>query len=156
VVSLCARHGVPIRHATRDLVEANVRSLRSRGGGYGSPEPDLLGTAYAVATLRILGLPTDGDASRQFLRRCEDPEQGFRLVPDSSAGSLEVTLAGLRCSARLGVAPSRSLVAARRFALACRTANGGFGRVPGAIATLDDTRFALEILLDGSPGIGLP
>lgn len=152
LVELCARHGAPLRPAERDVVEANVRSLRSGDGGYGTPHSNLVDTECAVAVLRLLGLPTGDTALRDFLRHCEDAQQGFRLVPGSSASSLAVTHAGLRLCVRLDAALATA-AAASRFALSCQASNGGFGRTTGAIPTLDDTRLALEILID--PGIGV-
>jgi len=153
-VELCVRHGVLLRSTERDVVEANVRSRHAADGGYGtSKSSNLIDTDGAVAALRLLRLPTADIALRRFLRRCEDPELGFRLVPGSSAGSLAVTRSGLRLCARLGACLSPEIAAAaRRFALACQASNGGFGRTTGAIPTLDDTELALEILLDPKLG----
>jgi len=149
LVESCLGEGVALASAARDIAASNVRSLRSGNGGYGRPQPNLIDTDCAVAVLFMLDLPAADGPLREFLSRCEDPEQGFRLVPDGSGGSLASTRAGLRLCTHLGAqVPARAAAGSRRFALACRTSNGGFGRSPGAIPTLDDTRFALEILLD--------
>ncbi len=130
----------------RDVILANLRSLRAPTGGYGKPAANLIDTRLAVTIFRIFGAHVETAELRAFLRECAHPEIGFTLVPGSTAASLESQWSGVLLSALLREPISHPVsTAIRRFVLSTQNAKGGFARAPDAIATLDDTRLALEL-----------
>ena len=102
-------------------------------------------TTAAMELCQVMGLPLDPDAL-DFVRRCERPPFGIDINPTSVSSSLECLCAGLHLLCHFGVhrcIPRKSAT----ICVAVRPTPGGFGRAPGAIARLDDTLQALEILL---------
>jgi hypothetical protein len=83
-------------------------------------------------------------ATLDYARRCEGPPTAFTLTPESGNSSLGVLLAGVRVLRHFGAAP-RYPESIRSFVQGCQTSLGGFGRTPGAIAGLAETRDALQV-----------
>jgi prenyltransferase beta subunit len=102
-------------------------------------------TTVAMELCQVMGLPLDPDAL-DFVRRCERPPFGIDINPTSVSSSLECLRAGLHLLCLFGVTPMYP-EEIRNYTRSCQTDTGGFGRVPGAIARLDDTLQTLEILL---------
>jgi hypothetical protein len=94
---------------------------------------------------QVVGPPLDPDGL-DFVQQCEIPPFGIEISPTSDSSSLECLVQAWRLLCLLfGLAPrypEEPLLYARPVRL-----TGGFGGAPGAIARLDDTLQALEILL---------
>ena len=83
----------------------------------------------------------------EFAKMCGDVVFGFRLVPVGSANSLAVVRVGIGLFNLCGVdIPQEMIATIRNYITSCQTINGGFGRAPSAIATLEDTWLALDAL----------
>jgi hypothetical protein len=146
---------VPDAPLHRALADA-LAMLRGEEGGYGAPGANLPETSMAVALAAAAHLPDDRSAA-EYARRCERPPYGFNITPQAVSSSLECQLAGLRVLRAYGSAPAGSNLI-RDYVRACQTDTGGFGRVPRAIPSLQDSHRALECLalLTGSGGATRP
>lgn len=146
-LSMLAREwGIAAPPPFRDEIEALLDSLQGPQGGCGSPAENLVDTYRALIIMDLLEVEHP-PRMMAFAEICRDPECGFRLVPNGSAGSLETVHAGIGVFNHYGAdLPWETVSTVRRYIAACQTGDGGFGRVPGAIPTLADTWLALESL----------
>lgn len=128
----------------RARLAAALDHLQGDDGGYGMPGASLPETARAVALCTALVLPV-GQSVLDYVQRCEGPPYGFHITPTSISSSLESHHGGMRVLHHFGVSP-RQPELVRGYVASCQTSVGGFGRASGAIARLDDTLRALEIL----------
>ena len=86
------------------------------------------------------------DSILAYARRCEAPPFGFNITPAGAGSNLATSLAGMRILRHYGVRPAYP-DQVRFFVASCQTATGGFGRAPRAIAQLNETLRALEVLM---------
>ncbi len=151
-IALWRQYGMRLSGGTRQAITATLTGLRHKDGGYGSSGSNLIETAAALAVGGALRLKAD-PGQLAYTRACEGAPYGFNLTPAAVTTSLEALNAGLKVLAAFGAMP-RYPDLVRNYVAGCQTAQGGFGRALGAIARLDDTRRALEILaaLRGAPG----
>ncbi len=133
----------PTEHDRRAVV-ALLDRLAAPGGGWTTPLADLESTADAVAIGLEVGVPVL-EAARSLLEACEHPRLGFRATPSSSSAPVHTLRGGAWLAAQLGVAP-RFLEALIDNVVALQRPSGGFGRNHGALATLQDTSCALEVV----------
>jgi hypothetical protein len=143
-VELCSVHGIVITDRMRDAIGAALERLRQPDGGYGLPGANLPETATALALATAAGLPAPRDVLA-YAQRCEGAPYGFNITPFAVSSGLESHQAGLRVFRHFGVHPRDSALI-RRYVATCQTSRGGFGRVPGAIARLEDSLRALQVL----------
>lgn len=136
--------GMAFAAGVTGAVRDAVAHLRGQHGGYGATGTSVVETAAAMELCQVVGLPLDPD-TQGYVRRCERRPFGIDINPSSITSSLECLNAGLRLLRSFGVSPSYP-EEIRHFVLSGQTDTGGFGRAPGAIARLDDTLRALEIL----------
>lgn len=130
----------------RTEVSILLDSLRGRHGGYGHPAENLLDTYRVAIIIDRLNLKQPAGIL-EFAERCGDGVFGFRQVPSGSANSLAAVHAGIGLYNLCGAAMSQDRIASiRSYISSCQTGIGGFGRTPGAIATLEDTWLALDCL----------
>jgi prenyltransferase beta subunit len=123
----------------RYKVSALLESLRGHHGGYGKPVENLLDTYSAAIIIDCLTLDQTAGIL-EFTKLCSDAVFGFRLTPPGSANSLATTHAGIELFQLYGaVMPEEKTEVIRHYIASCQTGSGGFGRTPGAIATLEDT-----------------
>lgn len=124
---------------------AQLESLIRHGGP--GHRPNLTDTTRAVQILDTLGALSReaAAAARDRLARFQAAAVGFTLTADSTASSLEVIRLGSRCCRLIGL-PVRFQPDIERFVLACQNADGGFGRVPGALPEIESTHHAIAIL----------
>lgn len=143
---LMKRLGLIASASFRTKVSALLDSLRGNQGGYGIPAENLLDTHRVVLICEHLGLERTAGILA-FAKRCVDDAFGFRLVPAGSTNSLAVIHAGVGLFDLYGATLPREIIASiLRYVSSCQTSIGGFGRAPGAIATLEDTWLALACL----------
>jgi len=118
-------------------------------GGFGS-KPNLGDTFLCLSILSLLGPLRDVHRARAFVDDLQIPSFGFTLTRDSLVANLEVIHAGLECCAllRLATRYPRDIVA---FTLASQTSNGGFGRAPSTLPSIELTHSAIEILARVDP-----
>jgi hypothetical protein len=148
LTTLMEHEAMFVSDSFRTEVSALLNSLRGRHGGYGSPAENLLDT-YRVAIIAdcLTFEPPAGILA--FAELCGDNTFGFRQVPVGSANSLAAVHAGIRLFNLCGaVMPQERIASIRSYIASCQTGTGGFGRAPGAIATLADTWLALDALLN--------
>ena len=141
---LFSAHGIVITDRMRDAIGAALERLRQPDGGYGVPGADLPETATALALATAAGLRVPRDILA-YARRCEGTPYGFNITPFALSSGLESHQAGLWVFRHFGIRP-RDPALIRRYVAACQTSRGGFGRVPGAIARLEDSLRALQVL----------
>jgi hypothetical protein len=143
-IELWQAHGIIMAAPLREGIGAALDSLRGVDGGYGAPGSNLSETAAALTLATAADLPVGQDILA-YARRCEGTPYGFNITPFSVSSSLESHYAGLEILRYFGM-PVRNPMLSRRYVASCQSSRGGFGRVPGAIARLDDSLRALEIL----------
>ncbi|WP_031436711.1 prenyltransferase/squalene oxidase repeat-containing protein [Methylobacter tundripaludum] len=120
--------------------------LQGNHGGYGNPVENLLDTYRAAIIVDCLTLEQPA-GMLEFMELCSDEVFGFRLVPAGSANSLAAVHAGIGLFHLCGaVMPRERIATIWNYIASCQTMTGGFGRTPGAIATLADTWLALDCL----------
>ena len=127
------------RHAILRLLHAN----HHRDGGYGVETSNLLETFQAVAVSRRIGHPLASTDVAPFLRACEHPVFGFTGKPGTSLFFLEYLHAGLALCDEMALQPTYGAACAS-FLSQCQTNTGGFARTNLAIATLENTCFAIH------------
>lgn len=120
----------------REYIQAHCNS----DGGYGAGgRSTVSSTYYALATLAALGAPAGAPNTVAWLHQ--------RERYDLSAGRLHTeVIYWLAGSAWILGEPLSSHDYLRTFLIACQRPSGGFARSPGAIATLEDTHYALQSL----------
>ncbi|MDA8108060.1 MAG: hypothetical protein M0015_05455 [Betaproteobacteria bacterium] len=144
-VELWREHGLEPTDTVRARTAALLERQRAPDGGYGASGASLPETAAAVALASELDIDLDEGAVLAYVRRCEGPPYGFNVAPTAVSSDLDSQRAALWVLRRYRARP-RHAALARRFVALCQTAVGGFGRTQGAIARLDDSLRALEIL----------
>lgn len=130
---------------TRTRIAALLERRRAPNGAYGAENPTLSETASAVALAGAFEIEVDAGAIVRHLRQCEGPPFGINVAPLAGAADLQSQRAALWLLRRFAARP-RYPELVRRHVAQCQDDRGGFGRSPGAIARLSDTRRALEIL----------
>lgn len=140
----CLAEGVELAPAARAGIRALLQRTRHEAGGHGLPGPNLPDTARASMLSRAAGLAPDEQALG-FARRCEHGAFGFNVTPWAGSSSLETQLAGLTVLQAGGERPVDA-APIQAYVATCQTSRGGFARAPGAIARLDDSLRALQIL----------
>jgi len=143
-IELWQSYAIAISERERVGIGAALARLRHADGGFGAPASNLPETAAAVTLTAAAGLPVDPKALA-YVRRCEGGPYGFNTTPSAVSSGLAVHLAGLEVLRHFGEHP-REPTLSRRYVARCQTLLGGFGRVPGAIARLDDSLRALQVL----------
>lgn len=141
ILSACALS--PTERDRRAIV-ALLDRLAAPGGGWTAPLADLESTADAVAIGLEVGVPVL-EAARSLLEACEHPRLGFRATPSSSSAPVHTLRGGAWLAAQLGVTP-RYVEALIDNVVALQRPSGGFARNHGALATLQDTSCALEVI----------
>ena len=126
-----------------EALPAFLDQLRN-GAGYGDG-PNLIDTCLCLAIGAGLGIAPRDRAARDFVDSLQMPGCGFALTLDSRVANLEVLYAGTLCCGMLGL-PLRHRADALRFVAACQTARGGFARAPGALADIEMTHRALQVM----------
>lgn len=144
-IELCEDFAVIPSHQMRDRSRAALAPLRDEGGGYGSPGANLPDTAAMLEISARFSLDAP-DSILAYARRCEAPPFGFNITPAGAGSNLATSLAGMRILRHYGVRPAYP-DQVRFFVASCQTATGGFGRAPRAIAQLNETLRALEVLM---------
>ncbi len=145
LTELCLETGVEISPAQRREITAFIHGFSGENGGFGSPVPTLLVTAYAVKILSRLGLSLPSLKIERYLAACEHPLHGFLNVPDMAPSFLEHIHAGLSVS-RFLKHPPRYPDACQRFIERCQAPNGGFARTSCGLPGLADTYLAIHAL----------
>ena len=128
----------------RDGIAAVLLGLQDVDGGYGAPGSNLPETASALTLATAAGLRM-GCEVLSYARKCERAPHGFNITPLSVSSGLEVQHAGLQVLRHFDVLPKYSSLTCR-YVASCQTSLGGFGRATGAIARLDDSLRALQVL----------
>ena len=144
-IELWRCHDMAVTAPMRAGIASALKRLRRVDGGFGAPASNLLETATALTLATAVGLSVDADVLA-YARRCEGGPLGFNITPFAISSSVETQLSGLQVLRHFGAQP-QCAVLIREFAKSCQTPLGGFGRTPGAIARLDDTLHALQILV---------
>lgn len=144
-LELWREHGLSPSRAVRARVSDLLRLAHADDGGYGTSGANLAESAVAVALAREIDMPVDGHAVLAYVRHCERPPYGFNVTPSALSSDLETQRAGLWLLRALG-GRLRHAGRVSGYVALCQNASGGFGRAPGAIARLDDTLRALDIL----------
>jgi hypothetical protein len=145
LVGLCRDHDLCLAPDLRDEIVATVERSRGEDGGFGSPGANLADTAVVSELSAKLGF-TMGDRALTYARQCEAPPFGFNSTPTGVDSSLATLHAGMRILRRHRVRPAYP-DEIRAYASSCQTSGGGFGRAPGAVPQLRETRRALQVLL---------
>ncbi len=145
IVDLADTYHVPVSPPFKEEILSFVLSLENENGGFGRPVPSLISTAYALHILSLLRHPIHTMKTPSFLHACEHPLHGFVNVPKTAPSFLEHVHAGLLLCLLLKRIP-RYLPACTHFIHRCQDRNGGFGRAPGGLPTLQDTWIALHAL----------
>ncbi|MGZ5056119.1 MAG: prenyltransferase/squalene oxidase repeat-containing protein, partial [Methylobacter sp.] len=146
LLTLMRQQAIVVTADFRYKVSALLESLRGHHGGYGKPVENLLDTYSAAIIIDCLTLDQTAGIL-EFTKLCSDEVFGFRLTPPGSANSLATTHAGIGLFQLYGaVMPEKKTEVIQRYIASCQTVIGGFGRSPGAIATLADTWLALDAL----------
>lgn len=127
----------------REAILRLLRASRHRDGGYGAEGSTLMATFHAVVALRRIGYSPASEDVAPFLRSCEHPVFGFTGKPGTSLCFLEYVYAGLALCDEISLLPSYG-EACVSFLERCQTNSGGFARTNLAIATLENTFFALH------------
>jgi hypothetical protein len=143
-IALWQDYGLPTSEPTRDRIAVTLRHLWVENGGYGTPGASLSETARALALADAVGLPVEGGALA-YARSCEGAPFGFNIVSSAVSSNIASQYAGIRVLRHFGSYPRYPLLV-RNYIASCQISVGGFGRAPGAIARLDDTRRALAAL----------
>lgn len=144
LLKLAQNHGVSCPIKTQKLLREVVSGLRWPSGGYGWPGANLLDTCEVVRLYQLMTwkLP---HAALEYARSCEDENLGFTLTPGASNAVISVLEAGIDI-VRIFNERSRYEGALLHYLLACQTGKGGFARVPGALADLENTYIAFKLL----------
>lgn len=144
LLKLCQIYGVvcPVRMQMK--LRQAVSGLKGRSGGYGWPGENLLDTSAVARIYSLLHWELQRSAL-EYARSCEDENLGFTLALNASNATLEVLKAGIDTVHAFDERP-RYEAALLRYVLTCQTGKGGFARVPGALADLENTYIAFECL----------
>ncbi|RTZ93680.1 MAG: hypothetical protein DSY91_01650 [Deltaproteobacteria bacterium] len=145
LTELCVELQVEIPPPERKRITAFVLSLEGKNGGFGTPVPTLLTSAYAVNSLNRLGVSLASLSISTFLKACENPVHGFLNVPDMAPSFLEHIHAGVSIARLLGY-PPRFSQACLQFVTRCQDPNGGFARTSHGLPSLSDTYLAIHTL----------
>jgi hypothetical protein len=151
---MCGLYAVAIDARMREVIEAQV--LPALPGKYQRGDLNLITIYLASLTLSLAGKSFELAHVADYLLRCADQNYGFISVPGSTATSMTTVAAGVSLSLLLRIDMPPGLQSAlMTFVSSCQSGVGGFGRLPGAVPTLQDTRSALYVLrnaLNGNPG----
>jgi len=126
----------------RETISRALRSHHHLDGGFGVEYSTLLTTYLATVVLQRIGYPVSTDLVQPYLCSCEHPVFGYTGKPGSSLYFLEYLHAGLALSREISFSPSYP-EACFSSLLRCQTDSGGFARTHLAIATLENTYFAI-------------
>jgi hypothetical protein len=143
-VALWQDYSLAASEAVREGIAATLARLRVENGGYGTPGASLSETAAALALAVALGLSVEAGVLA-YARSCEAAPFGFNTTSSGLGSNIESQYAGIRVLRYFRSYPRYPLLV-RNYIASCQTSVGGFGRAPGAIARLDDTRRALAAL----------
>lgn len=148
-LELCARFGVLLETRHLEAIRFWLRAFHDPNGVLAHDAPTL---AAGAVVLRIAAASarTPDRHLLDFARSCEDPVYGFRNSPNGRSTQLSA-LAGGCTILRAFRTAARYPGALRRTVIACQTRPGGFGRQPGAVATLQDTWVAIATLTTSDP-----
>ncbi len=143
-LELCQGYGVVCPVSLQTALRQAILNLKWASGGYGWPGANLLDTYSVVRIYSLLhwGLPR---FILEYARSCEDENLGFTLTPNASNATLAVLRAGIDIVHFFNERPRYEQVLLR-YMLTCQTGKGGFARVPGALADLENTYIAFECL----------
>lgn len=143
-VSLWKVHGIAITVDMRSAIGSALASLVGDEGGYGVCGSNLPDSAHGLGLALAVGLPAPPQVL-VYARLCERAPHGFNVTSHARSSSLECQRAGLRILRHFGACPGEP-EQIRSYVASCQTATGGFGRAPGAIARLDDSMRAVQVL----------
>lgn len=141
LLELCNLYGVDCNlNGLRQV----VLNLQWPSGGYGWPGANLLDTEAIVRIYALLHWKLQRSMLK-YAHMCENENLGFTLAPEASNATLAVLRAGLHIVHFFGerLRYERVLL---RYILTCQTGKGGFARVPGALADMENTYIAFECL----------
>jgi hypothetical protein len=131
------------REGQRQSIIRLLHAHHHRDGGFGVETSNLLETFHAAAVLRRISHPVALTDVEPFLRACEHPVFGFTGKPATSLFFLEYLHAGLALCNEIALLPTYGAACAS-FLYQCQTNSGGFARTNLAIATLENTCFAIH------------
>lgn len=129
----------------QEAVTGALDEMSGPGGAFVRGAPNLVDTAQALRLIQVADL-LPNRRMLDFSRSCEDPLYGFRAVPHGRSSTIEVLNAGVDLMRAFGAAP-RHIQAIFRTIAACQRPGGGFSRQLGAMPTLEDTYWAVRLLV---------
>ncbi len=138
-------HVVTVLERCQEAVATALDEMSEPGGAFVRGAPNLVDTAQALRLIQVADL-LPNRRMLAFSRSCEDPLFGFRAVPHGRSSTIEVLNAGVDLMRAFGAAP-RYVQAIFRTIAACQRPGGGFSRQLGAMPTLEDTYWAVRLLV---------
>lgn len=144
LLELAQVHGSPCPKNIHKLLREAIFGLKWPFGGYGWPGASLLDTCEVVRIHKLMQWELPHGAL-EYTRRCESDRFGFTLTPDGSNATLSVQEAGCDIKNQFNERPLYALTLLH-YLLTCQTGKGGFARVPGALADLENTYLAFKTL----------
>lgn len=131
------------QESQRTAILRAIEVFQQQAGGFGVESATLPDTYLVTRILRHLGSHVPVDAIVPFLRACEHPVFGFTGKPGTALFFLEYLWAGLALCDEISLLPTYRQ-ACFSFLCQCQTNSGGFARTNLAIATLENTYFAIR------------
>lgn len=144
LLELCQGYGVVCPVSMQMGLRQAILSLKGVYGGYGWPGANLLDTNSVVRIYSLLHWELHR-STLEYARSCEDENLGFTLAPNASNATLSVLMAGIDTVHSFNERPRYEQILLR-YVLTCQTGKGGFARVPGALADLENTYIAFKCL----------
>ena len=135
--------GLEWQDTQRTAIVQAVQAFRWQDGGFGIEGATLPDTYHVTCLLKYLGSPLTVESLAPFLRACEHPAFGFTGKPGTALFFLEYLCAGLALCDEISLLPTYKQ-ACFSFLCQCQTNSGGFARTNLAIATLENTYFAIR------------
>jgi hypothetical protein len=135
------------RHGDCGQIADVVLKYRLKDGNFGTIEPTMASTFYALSILHIAGRPmNDYKDAAKFLNACAVESGGFSKKPDAGLAFMDETYYAVLSSQLLDL----RLTLEKRtidFISGCQNENGGFRRaLASGISGFDTSYYAMEAL----------
>jgi hypothetical protein len=135
------------RHYDCGQIADVVLKYRLKDGNFGTIEPTMASTFYALYIIYLAGRPMDEykDAAK-FLNACAVGSGGFSKKPDAGLAFMDETYYAVLSLRLLGLRPALEKKTAG-FISGCQNENGGFRRaLASGISGFDTSYYAMEAL----------